>query len=348
MKNWRNIFILSILVGLAACTKVEDVYVPEAISYSVGTYANATKAHTNYTGTSFCSSAWLHANGAAAGSAFFTSEEITNTGTTWEPAHEYYWPMSQDSYLNFVSWYDSRNGSDITVSENAITVGPRTIGETDELMVAKKVWEQKSNVNPGRYYTPGVPTLFRHQLTQIGVKAKLSAPAVEEATNIRTTWEVSLKNVSFNGVYTNGTLSLTNTSHATGEDTSYWEGGWTVNTGVAATTIAATSSTTLTTTEAEIIPYRSVLPQEISGITLSVTYEVTTTTQNTSTLAQHSVKETVVASGLSLGNFEGYHGNWTMNSRITYYININPATSVITVVPIADNWTQASNEITVE
>ena len=144
MKHKFNIFLL--LSGLASlamvgCTKVEQVpAVEQSIAFAVGTYAQQTKVGKldeidNI--TSFTSKAFLHANGAAAGTDYFGQNGVTiqKNGDLWEPARPYYWPLSGDSYINFVSWYDN-GGTPTTATETTLAWTGRTIAASDNILYA--------------------------------------------------------------------------------------------------------------------------------------------------------------------------------------------------------------------
>ena len=356
MKFWRNISILGILVSLAACTKMESAYVPETISYSVGSYAAATKAESldNEGITSFRSSAWMHANGSSTGSVFFANELVSKNGSIWEPAHEYYWPKHPDSYINFVSWYDAQSAP-TSVSETAISWTNRTIGQDDNIMVAKKAWKQKNNFDH-KYFTAGVPTLFKHQLARVTFLAKASKITETDASGVRTDWTVTIKDFHVNGVYTQGTLSLTNTTEPAadtdGIKLSDWTGSWALNgsagsiSGVSSKALNATDFKNLLAATDTAPVFHSVIPQAASGITLSFSYDVTTVTTKGS--ASRTITETVNVSGLALSSFQDYTGDWAMNQKITYKITINPDTGFITIVPTVDEWLTASSSVIIE
>ena len=349
MKTWRNIFILGILVSLAACTKMENVYVPETISYSVGTYANATKvsplndvASDNI--TSFRSKSWLHAGNDPTVPQLFFDETITYDGTSvWAPANVYYWPKHPQSYLNFVSWYDAL-GNPTTVTENTVSWENRTIQAGDNILLAQKAWKQKANSQT--YYTSGVPTLFRHLLAQVEFKAR--ATAVTKTTgSVTTTWSVEISNFRVNGVHNVGSITLTNDTEPavqSGPVISEWTTtGWTVS---SATAALNGTDLALTTSPETVVPCQGVLPQAVAGVSLSFDYAITTTT--TKSGASHTFTETVHVQDLALSDFEGYSGNWEMNKRIIYKIAINPETSVIVIVPTVVEWTTASSGIVIE
>ena len=356
MKKWFNIAVLAVLVSLAACTKVENApEVKETISYTVGSYAQATKATTAFpTSLSFNSSAWLHDGGSAAGSVFYAAETISWDGATWAPSHDYYWPKNPESYINFVSWYDKNaapgSANAPVVTENTITWSNRTFANDDDIFVADKAWKQTSNYDH-KYYTPGIPTLFRHLLAQVEVRAKVKeASETDATTGVTTSWSVTVKNFTINNVYTQGTLSLTNAiepdADSDGLKISAWTGNWDFE-GCSTTTISGSSSQALNADDFEdILAMCSVIPQATAALTMSFQYEVTTVTSKSS--STHTVVETVDVPGLELSSFDGYIGDWDMNKKIIYSITINAKTGVIAINPTVDMWDTFSSEPMIE
>lgn len=350
MKEFRHIMMIFALVALAAgCSKVEVVNTPEReISFTVGSYAPATKAVAVTEFNSFSSKGYLHAEGVDGTQDFFgaAGETISKNGSEWTPSHPYYWPKGESSYINFVSWYD-KNGAPTTVSETAISWSNRTIAPDDNILVADKAWYQKKNVK--NYYTPGVPTLFKHLLAQVGVEAKATIES-ETTGNMAVTWTVKISNLTIHDVHTTGSLSLSNSTAPATEaslKTTEWTGSWEV--GSTTGNIGTTATTTLNASDySEILSRQSVLPQSIEDVYMSFDYEVTTASENTSTHSTHTVTETINVPDLALSSFSGYVADWDTNKRITYRININPKTNIISVVPTVDTWETVSQSIIVE
>ena len=352
MKEFRHIMMIFALVALAAgCSKVEVVNAPEReISFTVGSYAPATKAVAVTEFTSFSSKGYLHAEGIDGTQDFFgaAGETITFNGTdTWAPSHPYYWPKGESSYINFVSWYDKK-GAPSSVSETTISWTNRTITQDDNILVADKAWYQKENVQ--NYYTPGVPTLFKHLLAQVGVQAKATLDEETEG-NVETTWTVKISNVTIHDVHTSGSLSLSNTTapaEAETLKTTEWTGSWEVGSTTGNISGAATATTLDATDYTEILSWHAVLPQSIDDIYMSFDYEITTASENTTTHNTHTVTETINVPNLALSSFSGSVAEWQTNKKITYRININPKTNIISVVPSVDAWETASQSIIVE
>ncbi|MBQ6198586.1 MAG: hypothetical protein IJK44_05070 [Bacteroidales bacterium] len=351
MKSFRHIaFVLAAAALAAGCTKTEVSAPEREITFSVGSRVAKTKAAVEITEfESFKSKGYLHAEGVNDVQDFFgaSGETITKTGSEWLPSHPYYWPKSESSYINFISWYD-KNGAPNTVTENTIEWSNRTIAQDDNILVANKAWFQKANVQ--NYFTSGVPTLFKHLLAQVAIQAKTTIDS-ETAGNVTTTWTVEVSDVTINNVRTSGSISLSNTTAPEDEQTlkiTEWTGSWETNATTANLAGPATATTLNATSYTEILPWHAVLPQDVEDIYISLSYEVTTESENSATHSTHSVTETVEVPNLALNSFTGYAGNWDSNKRITYSIQINPKTNIISVLPTVVAWETDNKEIIVE
>ena len=325
------IFVVAAL--LAGCAKTEIVSAPDReISFSVGSYAPSTKAVEVTEFTSFSSKGFLHAEGVADVQNFFgtAGETITNDGNgIWEPSHPYYWPKGESSYINFVSWFD-KNGTPSEVTESTISWTDRTFTPDDNILVAKKAWNQKGNAL--NYFTPGVPTIFQHILAKVEFKAK-AAMASETVDGVTVTWSVDVDNVTLKGIYNNGSITLTSSEEpevAEGEPcVSDWAGSWTVSGDPV--NVSGTAATISGTSPVSIVAPMNVLPQTINGKSISFDYTITTTsTKGTNTVV---LQETMSSGDLALSSFTGDSGNWDINKYVVYTITINTKTGAITVQP---------------
>ena len=131
----------------------------------------------------------------------------------WAPSHDYYWPKSAKSYVNFFSWYDSSTTAGPTVGNGTMSWTNRTIGTGDNIMYADPAWHFQKNTNPATYgndgVTEGVPTLFHHALAQVVFNAYATKVESDVAT-----WTIKLTDITIGKIYNQGTLSLTSTEPA--------------------------------------------------------------------------------------------------------------------------------------
>ena len=360
MKKWFDIAVLGILVSLVACTKTENTAAPEAISYTVGRYATATKAdtHSEYRTAEglevFQSKAFLHTEGAAEGTLFFNSA-ISWDGATWSPERDYYWPKHPQSYLNFVSWYANDGSANITpdtVTETQFQILNRTVGANDRILVADEAWKQKANGNT--YYTSGVPTLFRHVLSRVKVNMKATTLTDPELSGV--TYEVTLQDAKFEGVFQKGNMKLLNSAladtgtrkwYSTESATYLWK------------TVAGSnedaidfvdSDADVTTDYAAILPERSFIPQALGdAIKLVITYSVTTKNNGIITATESDIPATIVMNTIK-NTSDVAITQWVPNKIYTYNIAINPVGKEILLNPTVETeWTFAEDiNVTVE
>lgn len=357
MKKWFNIAVLGIVVSLSACTRVENADVPVAIRYSVGSYAAATKvneyrAYENL--DNFQSKVFLHSEGATDGSVFFTST-ISWDGATWSPARDYYWPKHPDSYLNFVSWYANDGSAEIipsTVTETSFEINGRTVGANDRILIADEAWLQKANTTT--YYTSGVPTLFRHMLSR--VKVNLKATRLDDPELANVTYEITLQEAKFQGIFQRGTMSLRNSALAdTG--TRQWYSStsptylWTTAAGSNSSDIVMVdTNTSIGTDYTAVLPERSFIPQPIGdAIKLVITYSVTTKSNGVTTATENDIPATIIVNTIKNASDVAIT-QWVPNKIYTYNIAINPVGKEILLNPTVESeWTfEEDINVTVE
>ena len=216
----KKYFILAAcaLVASVACTKSEKADGPDVkIAFQVADYKAQTKANVGASTEfkSFKCKAFLHADGyESITQDFFGADGETivpdalPNPTQWAPSHDYYWPKSNQSYINFVAWYD-KNGAPTTATETALEWSNRVVAPGDTILFANEAWRYNKNNDPATYgieASKGVPMLFHHALAQLSLKAK-GVDLNDGATNY---WRVVLDTVKISGVYNTGTLALTN------------------------------------------------------------------------------------------------------------------------------------------
>ena len=181
--------------SLSSCF-VNEKIAPEAVDtgiwYNLAPVKDEvqTKAIQQYDGT-FGSYAFLFPEGmaydtdkgSAAVSEYISNAKIEKVGGVWKCATQMYsWPASGS--LTFISYapyeLSSRAGFSCTAAEGVKIpnfVLPATVGNTKpeyDILIAETAKDLTSNVDPGRYFTKGVPTLFKHKLSKVSIKAHLN------------------------------------------------------------------------------------------------------------------------------------------------------------------------------
>ena len=342
-----------VLLALVGCTKMELAPTPaKEVTFTVGKHASMeTKAVSldNYSITSFKSKGFLHAEGYESVTQDFfgaNGETISKNGNEWVPSHPYYWPKSELSYVNFVSWYD-KNGAPTTVSETALEWTNRTIEANDDIMYADEAWRFRDNTTNASQYNSdatltGVPTLFHHALAQVKFQAKLS-----DATEGNVRWTLSISNFKVENVHKTGSLSLRNSDEQTDYHTKSWTNtSWIPSSNVAADTLSHAGTYTMGANYQVLMNTRTVMPQTTYGMVLSFDYSINTYYEIAGNQLV-SVSENARATVDLYEVFRIY--NWSVNTCVTYNIIINPKTNKITFAPTLSDWTtDLNNTIYVE
>ena len=176
MKRFGKIAIWSLCFATLtlSCTKVEQSEPTQAqICYNVVQYTQTKAAGEYPTNVPFVSSAFYLENGKtwaanhSEAKAYIEDATISFNGTLWrDESRSYYWPYS--GKLNFFSYSPAEIKSNTTVDCNTgitITDWDVNANQNVDIMVADVQTEQTANQNVGLY--TGVPTIFRHKLSQI-------------------------------------------------------------------------------------------------------------------------------------------------------------------------------------
>ena len=159
-----------------SCTKVEQSYPAQAqISYNVVQYTQTKAAGEYPTTVPFVSSAFYLEDGKtwaanhSEAKPYIENATISFNGTNWYDAdHAYYWPRA--GKLTFFS-YSPKAIKDYTQIEidrnNGITIPDWDVDshQNVDIMIADVQTDQTANQTGGTH--KGVPTIFRHKLSQI-------------------------------------------------------------------------------------------------------------------------------------------------------------------------------------
>lgn len=356
---------LAALAALTACTKVEmDSYTPQRkVTFQVASYAPQTKANSSMwtlgASPSFTAKAFLHADGYTGETQNFfgaNGETITpykNDGTAataesntsyWGPSHDYYWPKSSNSYINFIAW---RGATPFTATETSLSWKDYTVQSTDDLIYADEAWHYNVNTTNAAQYTDdavtsGVPMLFHHALARVAFKANAT-----NVTNGDFTRSVAIKSFSLSSVYTTGSLAMTNEG-STDTATVPWTvtgNGWTPSGTAAAmvASIASGSSVPVSTTVIDLIAMQTVLPQTVTNdMMLSINYDIVTKKNNADFSVEH------ISFSKRLIELVPVITSWEMGHEMTYTIVFDLTTDLITIQPSIETWEYNGGNVTVE
>ena len=176
MKRFGKIAIWSLCFATLtlSCTKVEQSEPTQAqISYNVVQYTQTKAAGLYPTTVPFVSSAFYLENGKtwaanrSEAKPYIENATISFNGTNWYDAdHAYYWPRA--GKLTFFSYSPQALQSSTQISRNSgITITDWDVNEHQDvdIMIADVQTDQTANQTGGTY--KGVPTIFRHKLSQI-------------------------------------------------------------------------------------------------------------------------------------------------------------------------------------
>ena len=176
MKRFGKIAIRSLCFATLtlSCTKVEQAESAQAqISYNVVQYTQTKAAGLYPTDVPFVSSAFYLEDGKtwaanhSEAKPYIENAIISFDGTNWrDKDHSYYWPRA--GKLTFFSYSPQAIKASTQIDRNSgITIKDWDVNANQniDIMVADVQTEQTSNQNVGTY--TGVPTIFRHKLSQI-------------------------------------------------------------------------------------------------------------------------------------------------------------------------------------
>lgn len=377
----KKLFLLAILAGVAStsCVKNEEVVTPdekqqitfEPAAYKAGSRAEVTPSTDDGTITfpvnqTFGSFAYYRttAVGSEAHSVFMDNVEVAYVAAAtpyWAPKKTYYWPTSAGAHLDFISYHpynsDKTNAAvpQILDSDNQQTMTYNGFkvdaANPIDLMYSDKAMQQTRNTL--HYGFTGVPTLFHHALAKLNflVKATVLNNSATSPDAV-TSWEVTVKKISLDGIYDTGSVELkTINDHTEAKIVP-----WTNNTSATPNVWANTSSTTskvwevsqiLTTTA---VPYGNgtetiatnyfILPQALVANQQSITidYSVKTTAPGSQSATTDYTKTV---------HFVNYHSvtAWEMGKNITYTIQIDPEGDVIHFAPAVVDWVNINGTI---
>ncbi|MBO5634364.1 MAG: fimbrillin family protein [Bacteroidales bacterium] len=218
------ILALPVLVASAACTKVEvQDTVEQAVTFNVVNYLHQTRAYNAYstedtfgTFAFFTQTDW-ETDGD--GTVFIENEEVlygpSYAEGEWGTATRYFWPKTAKlTFASYSPYVDAASAASKgfsavpTYTKRDGFAFPRykIVPETDvDLMVADLTTDQTANLSEYAVSsnTQGVPTLFRHQLTQVAVVFRSTENANPNVTGseivVKDVW---LSNIRNEGSYT--------------------------------------------------------------------------------------------------------------------------------------------------
>ena len=348
MNKWFYIAILAVLAAPLGCSRVEVVTAPQkAVSFEVGCYAPQTRAgEVKFPETeSFSSRGYLHAAGFEneAPQNFFgqEGETISFTNGEWLPSHDYFWPKSASSYVNFISWCGTAPAINyVKVDEKwdaVATWSGITVGPTDKLLWADMAWRYNANVSPATYgsvsgVAQGVPTLFHHALSRIRFQAKQS-----KASDGNVSWTVRLTGLSLTGIQNKGSFQIENVDPEAKQTKAWTVTEWNNLDGTETLPATAITAKDLTAEVQDVLDWQNVIPQSLTeSMKLTVDYTIVTNYGSTKTV-EEDCTATVELNKFTVSEGEAIT-SWQRGKQYTYILNINPDNGIITILPVETDW----------
>lgn len=375
------------IAALAGCSKVEVKSVDEAparISWNAVVGKHSTKAPvegtTFSTGHSFKTFAFYNANGTtwpAGASLYIDNQEVNYYATavapfvanSWHSETVNYWP--RQGSLTFFSYSFANNPVSFTgnltcTAADGLKLVGYDVNETgnknSDFMVADIKDGQRQNTTSAAGAEKGVPTIFRHALTQIvgfyvETKDNYKGAALAAGSKV-----IEVNSIKIVKAYSKGDYTMTNDAATRTES---WENRSDFQT--YEYTPVAGKSEALSTTAAELVNEQKIfLPQNFaaSGYTytgvsllekslerqtpgykakveavghIELKYTIKTYTDATN-YSEEEVTELIALHEI---------GNWNINKKITYKITIDLSSNIIYWDPTVEVWAEEDQTITI-
>lgn len=375
------------IAALAGCSKVEVKSVDEAparISWNAVVGKHSTKAPvegtTFSTGHSFKTFAFYNANGTTwpAGASLYIDNQEVNyyaaavapfVANSWHTETVNYWP--RQGSLTFFSYSFANNPVSFTgnltcTAADGLKLEGYDVNATEnknsDFMVADIKDGQRQNTTSAARAEKGVPTIFRHALTQIvgfNVKTKdnYKGAALAAGSKVIEVNSIKIVKADSKGDYTMTNDAVTRTeSWGNQSDSKTYE-----------YTPVAGKSEALNTTAAELVNEQKIfLPQNFtaSGYTytgasllqkslerqtsaykaavaavghIELKYTIKTYT-NATDFSEEEVTELIALEEI---------GNWGINKKITYNIKIDLSSNIIYWDPTVVAWDEENQTVTI-
>lgn len=376
------------IAALAGCSKVEVKSVDEAparISWNAVVGKHSTKAPvegtTFSTGHSFKTFAFYNANGTTwpvDASLYIDNQEVSYhsgavapfVANSWHTETVNYWP--RQGSLTFFSYSFANKpvsfaGTLTCTAADGLKLEGYDVNATgnknSDFMVADIKVDQRQNTTNAAGAEKGVPTIYRHALTQIvgfnvETKDDYKGATLAAGSKVIEVKSIKIVNADSKGDYTMTNNAVTRTeSWGNRSDSKTYE-----------YTPAAGKSEALSTTAAELVNEQKIfLPQDFaaSGYTytagaslLQKSLERQTVAYKTAVAAvghielKYTIKTYTDATNYSeeeVTELIALHeiGNWNINKKITYKITIDLSSNIIYWDPTVEAWAEDNQTVTI-
>ena len=360
MKNWIIVAAFASAI-LAGCTKNEvRVDMPDqAISFTTAVGANSTKAMIDGNeypnGETFGTYAYYLPTGqnwaanAGGASLYIPQSKVeykANAGYDWTTTTPYYWPSAGSlTFFSFSPWSINTSVECSTTNGIKITGWDVDANQKVDVMVADVAANKTANEENGGY--KGVPTVFRHKLSQIvAFKFNTNKDYTNGHDGTTVAWaagdkQIVVTGISIDNIATKGTFISGPNPDGTNLGTWSVDDPATVKT---YTWYEDATGTTITSSYTAVTPnqtpatngYLLVLPQTFAD-TETITLKYTIKTYNGTDWVDDNVTKTITLKDI--------HTAFEMNKKITY--NFTIGLNQIYWAPSVVDWETESHDVTV-
>lgn len=325
----------SAMAILAGCTRTEIRSIadePQQITFRT----IETKGAEDFDkGNKFISYAWFLENGktwdakSAEAQAYIQGARIAynTTDDAWKAeGATYYWP--KQGSLTFFAWTDNTNSPTQTLAgcaeDKGITFTAYSAfdNKNKDLLVADiaKDMDGKNNLTAHQGWKPGVPTVFRHVLSNLAFTIKTNGNYTGATYSLNS---IKLKNIRTKGNYAQGSPAATAAENV-----------WTDNGDVKAMPVfTSAAGQSVSSTAALLTPtgddFSIVLPQKFTDATPIIEIVYTITTNYTGTAVVETVTETKPLKDI-------YTEGWVSGKK--YTLNIKLSLNEIYWDPSVTDW----------
>ncbi len=323
-------------VAFAACTSDESLVPPQEIDFQVAKYLSTSRA---VTGSVFTGSFGTYSFGL---NDEMENEEISNASGVWKATTAYYWPVTGNT-VDFISYAPySSTTSPLTINnDNTIDITYTATGGVDFMLAdyATGLNENVDLINGTEY--KGVPTLFRHMLSNVSFEIGLTEDAIERG------YSVHITEMKLTGIHNAGTiddLAVDADDDAT-DNMQAWDlpDYWTSTSGNEIIIITPPSGY-VTTPVAATLDDCYLLPQQFVATEQSIVGQQISIKYTLKYNNQEEVQNPIVRDlkGIVTG-----HAGWGINKKIVYNITIDVASNEIHFDPAVAEWDSTDGNIDV-
>ncbi len=322
-------------VAFAACTSDESLVPPQEIDFQVAKYLSTSRA----TGSEFTGSFGTYSFGL---NDEMENEEISNATGVWKAATAYYWPVTGNT-VDFISYAPYSETSPLTINDdNTIDIAYTATGGVDFMLAdyATGLNENVDFINGTEY--KGVPTLFRHMLSNVSFNIGLTEDAIDRG------YSVLITEMKLTGIHNAGTIDdlAVLTTDDDSDNMQAWNlpDYWTSTSGNVTIELDPSDDYVTTPVAAELnncylLPQQFVATdteQSIVGQQISISY----------TLNYNDQEEVQTPIVRDLKGIVTGHAGWGINKKIVYNITIDVASNEIYFDPAVAEW--STPDVTVE